>query len=128
MTKSVKFESSRSRSPLVSTPTPLSSTPEKPSQLGLKKIIKPASMNIETIYYDNKNATVSTAVALNRAGDENRYRSFDAENVVWPQIKKKLSFKNPYISNSNASNSNYYDSTGIGADLYDTNEEKVTVL
>jgi hypothetical protein len=131
--------------------------PVKPSQLGLKTIIKPAGgalPSVSTIVnntgrrYDveeEEQRYLDYTAAANAGGNaahdmEDRFgKSVDLDRIVWPTLRKKLA-KNYTLSggvslssssNTNTANNGDNNATNVnspGADFYENQEVKVTVL
>lgn len=145
-TKSVKFENSKGKSTVIThmnsqlsgsgsilyqQQSSISTTisPVKPSQLGLRSLSKPFSTSNDS----TTNSNLVHQSSQNYGQMEDRLNNVDIDKIVWPQLKKKLSFRN---AANNPGNTSSYNKANIitssnligGAELFDTNEEKVTVL
>jgi hypothetical protein len=153
-------EANGSITTILAAPAPL----VKPSQLGLRYITKPAS--IQTVVTASSNGSTTTTEKLNymrnismddyeqqylrsvvEMNNEEKFKNINLENIVWPQLRKKmqkksLSSKHNNNNINNNSNSNYnqinmntsssidynLNSLSSGAEYYDAAEIKVTVL
>ena len=105
--------------------------PVKPSQLGLRTIMKPANINLDHFFLkedDTETSYLKNATA-GIDGDNNMFdKGVNIENIVWPQLRKKVMKNNMTVGfSTNEFNPKDSNPTSPGADFYDQ-DVKVTVL
>ncbi|CAF0710943.1 unnamed protein product [Brachionus calyciflorus] len=90
---------------------------ERPTMLQpITELNQSKALNSEVKYDIYKNTVAENCIGKKYTNDENK-------EIIWPQFKKKLSFKKPFTKDRSE-----YFCDDSGADCYESNQEKVTVL